>query len=173
VEIKINEQQYKLSQDAEKELLETIQKFIHSCPIDIEPVKKYDLFQYKSVLPLLFQIAEVVRETYAGLSTGKRLLIMNGIRMVLFKLEEKFGAEIRPPKRVDPVLHLIDFIRIKLHSDLSAFETRILPNVSIAIETNTTEITNIGIGWDKDQTRGAMASDGDVRVREDDSREED
>jgi len=173
MKIIINNKEHHLSEDVKKDVLGELQKFIRSCPLPIPGFKEYNMIQEKSLVPLIFEGTRLLFALYTSVPFGKKLLIMNAARTLLFQMEEHFGKDIRPGKKQDPVEHILGFMYKKIGTEIEKFEKVILPNVQISIETNSNQITCFRLEWDKNLAGGALAVDGNIRIGEDNRGEED
>ena len=173
MQIQINDVNYNLSQEAEHDLLLKIQEILRSCPVPIEQIKNYDLITHRSISPYIFAFIHACLTMYGEMSNPRKLLIMTAVRQLLWHLEAKFGGEMRPPRKADPVIHFIEYVGKRLIHEAKTIEETLLSNAKIVLETNGTEITHVSILWNANSEGRAVAAHGRIGIGEDNSREED
>ena len=171
--VEINGERYNLSQQAEYDLLRQVEHVLRTAPIERESIRKFDLVAVKSIGPFIYEFFNMMLEMYGSLSTSKKVMAMAIVRTVLSSLESKFGADVRPPKKADPVIHAIEYIGKRLMHEITTFEKKVMPNVCLKLETHGDEITYVSIDWSKDSEGRALAIDGHIGVRKDNGWEKD
>lgn len=121
---------------------------------------------------ILQQIQAMALSEYEKLADQWRFLAKTGAREILRNMEnhvrEKHGKEkamlIRPEKRADPVQHLTKVMVAMLQEAVS--------HVEIFGKVSTNTITDLSVSIPHPgKIRGQVASDGDLRVRKNDSAE--
>lgn len=123
----------------------------------------------------LVQIAKEFGMThYLDLPTPKRIGTMTIARTVIGWAEKKFGEAariLRPPKKVDPIEHVVSVIYPVIEKAVPLMGETI-NNVTIECHTKGKSLTCIQFHGEN-RTRGSLVIDGNIGLRENHSRQDD
>lgn len=168
----IEQKEYNVSEECLRDIFNVVKKVVVKADLPkeiINPIWEMTSFDNENLNFLAGRLRDSGLSFYHGLSTPVRLVAIQLARWIIARIEMRTGsaetrALLRPPRRKDPIEHLIDVF-------YPVIEKAILPEIEkirdVSIEVTTQDNTVSSINFSQDISRREMDTNGDIREWQD------